>query len=112
MDEDKDKKYIIRPVIKKEPLSAPEEEGMSEPSQPRLKESQSTTETQQTSQQTKPWQKIPFSQIPTDKIFKTMTNKDMMMQTFHDETMEPHIHIAILLMIVMVLAIIISLLGF
>ncbi len=112
MDEDKDKKYIIRPVIKKEPLATPEGEGMSGSSQPQLKEPQPSTETQQTSQPIKPRKKIPFSQIPAEKIFKTMTNKDMMMQTFHDETMEPHIHIAILLLIVMVMAIIISLLGF
>ena len=111
MDEDKDKKYVIRSVIKDEPLASPEKEGTSEPAQPQLKEPQPTAEIPQTSQKSKPWQRIPFSQIPTEKIFKTMTNKDMMMQTLHDETMEPHVHIAILLLIVMVLAIIISLLG-
>ena len=103
MDEDKDKKYVIRPVIKEEPKASLEEEGVSEPSQP--------TATPQKPKQTKPWQRIQFSQIPTDKIIKTMTNKDMMMQTLHDETMEPHVHMAILLMIVIILAIIISLLG-
>ncbi len=110
MDEDKDKKYVIRPVIKEEP-KASLEEGMAETSQPQLKESSPPAQTSQASQQTKPWQRIRFSQIPTEKIIKTMTNKDMMMQTLHDETMEPHVHMTILLLIVIVLAIIISLLG-
>jgi hypothetical protein len=50
-------------------------------------------------------------QIPTDKIFKTLTDREMMRQTLHDETMEPHVHLVILLFIVFVLAIIIALLG-
>ena len=50
-------------------------------------------------------------QIPTEKIFKTLTDREMMRQTLHDETMEPHVHLVILLFIVFVLAIIIALLG-
>jgi hypothetical protein len=104
MDEDKDKKYIIRPVTKEEPETSLENEGTSE--------STPAVQATPTTQQAKPWQKNPFSQIPTDKIFKTMTNKDMMKQTFQDETMEPHRHMVYLLTIVMIMAIIISLLGF
>jgi hypothetical protein len=54
---------------------------------------------------------FPIKQIPTDKVFKTLTNKDMMMQTLHDETMEPHVHLVILLVIIFFLAIIITLIG-
>ncbi|ODS35921.1 MAG: hypothetical protein A7315_04975 [Candidatus Altiarchaeales archaeon WOR_SM1_79] len=50
-------------------------------------------------------------QIPTQKIFKTLTDREMMMQTLHDETMEPHVHLTILLIFVFILAIIIGLLG-
>ena len=49
--------------------------------------------------------------IPTDKIFKTMTDKELMMQAWHDETLEPHIHLMKLLLIVFILAIIITLIG-
>ncbi len=60
-----------------------------------------------------PTQKKIFSvpQIPTERIFKTLTDRDMMRQTLHDETLEPHIHLAILILIVFLLAIIISLIG-
>ncbi len=50
-------------------------------------------------------------QIPTDKIFKTLTDREAMRQTLHDETLEPHIHLAILLLLVFIMAIIISLIG-
>ncbi len=50
-------------------------------------------------------------QIPTDKIFKTLTNKEALKQTLHDETLEPHVHLAILLFIIFIMAIVISLLG-
>jgi hypothetical protein len=50
-------------------------------------------------------------QIPTQKIFKTLTDREMMVQTLHDETMEPHVHLIILLFIVFILAIIIALIG-
>jgi hypothetical protein len=50
-------------------------------------------------------------QIPTDKIFKTLTDRELMRQTWKDETMEPHIHLIKLLLLVLVLAIIIGLLG-
>jgi hypothetical protein len=87
-------------VVKKEPEASTEEE-QSESPQPQIKDTP----------QTKPRKRMQFSQIPTERIIKTMTNRDMMMETLHDETMEPHIHIAILLLIVIILAIIISLLG-
>lgn len=106
MDEDKDKKYVIRPVVKEEPEAPMEAEAMSESTQPAQ-----PVKATQTAQQGKPWQRVKFSQIPTERIIKTMTNKDMMMETLHDETLEPHVHLAILLFIVIILAIIISLLG-
>jgi hypothetical protein len=58
-------------------------------------------------------QKKGFSvpQIPTERIFKTLTDRETMRQTLHDETLEPHVHLAILLLIVFILAIIISLIG-
>ena len=58
-------------------------------------------------------QKKRFSvpQIPTQRIFKTLTDRELMKQTLHDETLEPHIHLAILLLIVFILAIIITLIG-
>lgn len=58
-------------------------------------------------------QKRAFSvpQIPTKRIFKTLTDRDTMRETLHDETLEPHVHLVILLLIVFILAIIISLIG-
>ena len=50
--------------------------------------------------------------IPTDKIFKVVTDRKMMEQLWHDETMEPHVHMIKLLLLVAVLAVIITLLGF
>ena len=50
--------------------------------------------------------------IPTDKIFKIVTDRQKMEQLWHDETMEPHIHMIKLLLLVAVLAVIITLLGF
>lgn len=49
--------------------------------------------------------------IPTDKIFKVVTDRQMMEQMWRDETMEPHVHMIKLLVIVMILALIISLFG-
>jgi hypothetical protein len=94
MDEDKDKKYVMRPVVKEEPKASSEEQGAPE-----------------SSQQPKTQKRMQLSQIPTDKIFKTLTNRDMMMETLHDETMEPHIHLTVLILIVIIMAIFISLLG-
>ncbi len=54
---------------------------------------------------------FPLPNIPTEKIFKTITDKELMMQAWHDETLEPHIHLMKLLLIVFVLAIIITLIG-
>jgi hypothetical protein len=50
-------------------------------------------------------------QIPTERIFKTLTDRETMRETLHDETLEPHVHLVILLLIVFILAIIISLIG-
>ncbi|UCG68058.1 MAG: hypothetical protein JSV09_09485 [Thermoplasmata archaeon] len=63
----------------------------------------------QASQTTRKGFQVP--QIPTDKIFKTLTDRELLRQTWHDETMEPHIHLIKLLLLVFVLAIIIGLLG-
>jgi hypothetical protein len=49
--------------------------------------------------------------IPTDKIFKVVTDRQMMEQLWRDETMEPHVHMIKLLLMVAVLAFIITLLG-
>ena len=49
--------------------------------------------------------------IPTDKIFKVVSDRQMMEQMWKDETMEPHVHMIKLLVIVMILALIISLVG-
>lgn len=83
---------IIDNKIQEEPPSSPQQE-------PPLKRSKAQRKLLQ----------IP--QIPTDKVFKTITNKDMMMQTLHDETLEPHVHLVFLLLIVFFLAIIITLIG-
>jgi hypothetical protein len=50
--------------------------------------------------------------IPTNKIFKVVTDRQKMEQLWHDETMEPHIHMLKLLLFVAILALIISALGF
>jgi hypothetical protein len=50
-------------------------------------------------------------QIPAKKIFKVVSDRQMMEQMWKDETMEPHVHMIKLLVIVMILAVIISLLG-
>lgn len=111
MDEDKDKKYVMRPVVKEGPNASTDDDNVSRSSEPPSTGSRQGAGAAQSGRQTKPWQRIQFSQIPTERIIKTMTNKDMMMQTLHDETMEPHVHLTILLLLVFVLAIIISLLG-
>lgn len=49
--------------------------------------------------------------IPTDKIFKIVTDRQMMEQMWRDETMEPHVHMIKLLLIIAVLAFIITMLG-
>jgi hypothetical protein len=49
--------------------------------------------------------------IPTDKIFKMVTDRQMREQMWRDETMEPHVHMIKLLFLVLILAIIISVLG-
>jgi hypothetical protein len=49
--------------------------------------------------------------VPTDKIFKVVSDRQMMQQMWKDETMEPHVHMIKLLVIVIILALIISLLG-
>jgi len=106
MDEDENKKvFAVKKVVEGKP------EDSTETARPQLKETQEVVEATPVTKPTKPWQRVQFSQIPTQKIFQTMTNPDMMRQTLHDETLEPHVHIAILLLIVMILAIIITLLG-
>jgi hypothetical protein len=49
--------------------------------------------------------------IPTDKIFRTITDRQKMEEIWRDETMEPHIHMIKLIGLIIILAIIISLLG-
>lgn len=50
--------------------------------------------------------------IPTNKIFRTITDRQKMEEIWRDETMEPHIHMVKLIILIIILAIIISLLGF
>jgi uncharacterized membrane protein (DUF106 family) len=45
-----------------------------------------------------------------DAITK-MADKDFLMETLTDETLGPHIHLAILLLVVIIVAIIIALIG-
>ncbi|UCE38013.1 MAG: hypothetical protein JSW00_01875 [Thermoplasmata archaeon] len=59
----------------------------------------------------KPRKVFQVPSVPTEKIFKTLTDKEMMKQALHDETLEPHVHLAILILIVFILAIIITLIG-
>lgn len=40
-----------------------------------------------------------------------MTDKDFLMETLTDETLSPHVHLAILLLIVIIVAIVIALIG-
>jgi hypothetical protein len=49
--------------------------------------------------------------IPTEKIFKVVSDRQMMGQMWKDETMEPHVHMIKLLVIVVILAVVISVLG-
>ena len=97
-----EKRYVVREVDKKaESIEAIVDKKIEEEPQPR--------ESVQPSQTPRKGFQIP--QIPTDKIFKTLTDREMMRQTLHDETLEPHVHLVILLFIVFILAIIIGLLG-
>jgi hypothetical protein len=50
--------------------------------------------------------------IPTDKIFRTITDRQKMEEIWRDETMEPHVHMVKLIILIIILAIIISILGF
>ncbi len=105
MAEDKD--YEVKAVDKKvETVEEIVDQKIIEESRP---SQQIVERTPQTSQAPRKGFSIP--QIPTDKIFKTLTDREMMRQTLHDETMEPHVHLVILLFIVFILAIIIALLG-
>lgn len=110
MDEDKDKRYVIRPVVNTEP-DEPVEEAKAVQPVTQASVSSPPAKTAQGPQQVTTKQRMQFPKIPTDRIIKTVTNRDMMMETLHDETMEPHIHLAVLLLIVIILAIIISLIG-
>ena len=96
--------YEVKPVGKKaEDIEAIiDKKGLEEEKQPSLP---------QEPKEPQPRKGFQIPKIPTDKIFKTITNKDMMMETLHDETMEPHVHMVILLLLVFVLAIIIALIG-
>ncbi len=94
--------YVVREVDKRaESIEAIVDKKIEEEPQPQ--------ESPQSSQTPRKGFQIP--QIPTDKIFKTLTDREMMRQTLNDETMEPHVHLIKLLFIVFVLAIIIGLLG-
>ncbi len=42
---------------------------------------------------------------------KRMTDKDFIMETLTDETLSPHVHLAILLLVVIIVAIVIGLIG-
>lgn len=53
---------------------------------------------------------ISLPKVSKERIVKTLTDREVMMETLHDETLEPHIHLAILLFLVFIISIIISLL--
>jgi hypothetical protein len=109
--EDKSKRFVVRPAQKDEPLETVEAQKVQETPPTVQAEPVQQEPTVKPSPTTKPLQRFKFSQIPTDRIIKTMTNKEMMKQTLKDETLEPHVHMVILLGIVFILAIIISLIG-
>ena len=48
--------------------------------------------------------------LKKDAITK-MADKDFIMETLTDETLSPHVHLAILLLLVIIVAIIIGLIG-
>lgn len=48
--------------------------------------------------------------LKKDTITK-MADKDFLMETLTDETLDPHVHLAILLLIVIIVAVIIALIG-
>jgi hypothetical protein len=95
-----DKEYSVRPVEKKvETVEA-------------IVDEENTAESQAASQPNAVSKKT-FSTpaIPTDKIFKMVTDREMMKQAWKDETMEPHFHMVKLIILIIILAVIISLLG-
>lgn len=95
----KDKEYTIKPVEKEiETVEAIVDNEIS---------AESATTSQPKSQ--KKFLQVPA--IPTDKIFRTITDRKKMEEIWRDETMEPHIHMIKLIMLIIILAIIISLLG-
>ncbi|UCE73668.1 MAG: hypothetical protein JSV56_11670 [Methanomassiliicoccales archaeon] len=98
-----DKEQVVRPVVKNN------EEIETKVDEKIIGKPEASPSESQPSQTPRKGFQVP--KIPTDKIFKTLTDKEMMKQTLHDETMEPHVHMAILILIVFILAIIISLLG-
>lgn len=46
------------------------------------------------------------------KNISKMTDKDYLMETLTDETLSPHIHLAVLLLITIIVAVVIALMGF
>ena len=105
-----DNEYEVKAAGKKaETVETIVDQKIKEGSQPSQQRSQVPGSASQPSKTQRRGFQLP--QIPTDKIFKTLTDREMMRQTLHDETMEPHVHMMILLFIVFVLAIVIALLG-
>jgi hypothetical protein len=93
-----DKEYSVRPVEKKaETVEAIVDEEISADSPPTPAPA--------------PKKGFSTSAIPTDKIFKMVTDPNMMKQAWKDETMEPHFHMVKLIILIIILAVIISLLG-
>lgn len=70
-----------------------------------------STESATTSQPKSQKKFLQVPTIPADKIFRTITDRKKMEEIWRDETMEPHIHMIKLIMLIIILAIIISLLG-
>ena len=102
-----EKEYKVRAVEEEESI----EDAVDQKIQDKMPLSESQVSQTQPPSQPRARRGLKMPQIPTERIFKTMTNKEMMMQTLHDETMEPHVHLIILLFIVFVLAIILALVG-
>ncbi len=51
------------------------------------------------------------TQVTAQKMLRTFTSPDAMREAMKDDTMEPHLHMAMILMLVFVLAIVIGIIG-
>ena len=51
------------------------------------------------------------TQVTAQQMLRTFTSPDAMREAMKDDTMEPHLHMAMILMLVFVLAIVIGIIG-